>query len=492
MGIRTSYLGDLWIWDTQEYRWHEVQIRDTDRKPSPRSGFSFLPCPEGVIIHGGYCKEYTGKQVKGVVLDDTWLLRMDTDLSKLKWERRKKVGYAPSPRSGVQMAYWTAKAMGVSFGGVFDSYDDDEDLISTFYNELYGYQTAGNGRWISLNLKRPKKKGPTKKKKAIKAIQAQQEEAREQAEDSEGEGEEDRDEGADEKERTNGDGQHQLEGETSQPTNGAQTPPAEPDEEEEDPDDPLKTVPIARYNAMMAVQKNTLYIYGGIVESANKEFTLDDFYSLQLDKLDRFACHKECNIAELDWKESDSEDDGSGSDSDSESESSSESEAEPEEEAAPQAEEAAEAEPTDAEKADLRAKATAFMGVAKNTERDPEELMSTPLPGETLKTFYDRTREYWAQKAHEHSDNRGKSLRRDGFQLADDKYRKSVNSGLCGLQADDSGQKRTSRSWKRSRGSRLRRVWRMTMSSTRAEARLQVSASTAGIADSSQLPDPQK
>ncbi|KAF8815467.1 hypothetical protein BYT27DRAFT_7193405 [Phlegmacium glaucopus] len=33
----------------------------------PRSGFSFLPCADGIILHGG------NVQV-GVMLDDTWLL----------------------------------------------------------------------------------------------------------------------------------------------------------------------------------------------------------------------------------------------------------------------------------------------------------------------------------------------------------------------------------------------------------------------------------
>ena len=32
------------------------------------------------------------------------------------------------------------------------------------------------------------------------------------------------------------------------------------DEEEDDPDDPLKTVPLTRYNAMLAILKNTLYM----------------------------------------------------------------------------------------------------------------------------------------------------------------------------------------------------------------------------------------
>jgi len=36
--------------------------------------------------------------------------------------------------------------------------------------------------------------------------------------------------------------------------------------------------------------------------------------------------------------------------------------------------------------------------------------------------FYARSREYWAQKAHETSDNRGKLLRRDGFAIAEERY----------------------------------------------------------------------
>ncbi|KAF8815477.1 hypothetical protein BYT27DRAFT_7193487 [Phlegmacium glaucopus] len=43
----------------------------------PRSGFSFLPCADGIILHGGYCKQYAkGKRPVGVTLDDTWLLKI--------------------------------------------------------------------------------------------------------------------------------------------------------------------------------------------------------------------------------------------------------------------------------------------------------------------------------------------------------------------------------------------------------------------------------
>lgn len=33
-----------------------------------RSGFCFIPCNDGVILYGGYCKQYTkGQRAKGIV-----------------------------------------------------------------------------------------------------------------------------------------------------------------------------------------------------------------------------------------------------------------------------------------------------------------------------------------------------------------------------------------------------------------------------------------
>ena len=53
---------------------------------------------------------------------------MDLDLGKLKWERRKRVGYAPSLRSGCSMTHWASKGMGVLFGGVLDEEKDEDDF----------------------------------------------------------------------------------------------------------------------------------------------------------------------------------------------------------------------------------------------------------------------------------------------------------------------------------------------------------------------------
>lgn len=61
---------------------------------------------------------------------------MSTEKKDLKWEKRKKVGYTPSIRSGCTMTLWTNRDMGVMFGGVKDDDQSEEVLVSEFYNDM--------------------------------------------------------------------------------------------------------------------------------------------------------------------------------------------------------------------------------------------------------------------------------------------------------------------------------------------------------------------
>ncbi|KIM21328.1 hypothetical protein M408DRAFT_333526 [Serendipita vermifera MAFF 305830] len=426
-GVRTNYLQDLWVFDTQEYKWQQVEFKENERRPSPRSGFSFLPVPEGAILHGGYCKEYVkGQRPQGIALEDTWLLKMDLDLKLIKWEKRKKIGYAPSLRSGCSMAFWSAKGMGVLFGGVYDDDKDEETLESVFYNDMYGYQVAGNGRWVSLALKRPKKKpaGGTSRKSKKNAQSADDSnivmEVSKRDQDLEDEDEDD-----------------VMQSPVSPVSPVIPKKTKEPVQEADpgiDPDDPNATLPLVRYNAMLAVLRNTLYIYGGIYERGAKEYTLDDFYSLQLDKLDKVVCLKESGIVPEEGANdsSDEEDDG-----DDDSDSSSENEDAEMEHEEDQAEEPI-IQPEEVENpvkvdtpSEIRLKAQALLqqanvvpSSATSGEPSNSDAHITPLPGETLSTFYARTKDHWASKArHEGgSDNRGKLLRRDGFTMAQERW----------------------------------------------------------------------
>ncbi|WFD29592.1 Kelch repeat-containing protein 3 [Malassezia sp. CBS 17886] len=413
----------IWVFDTLEYKWKEIR-QDDLRRPSARSGFSFLPTPEGLVLYGGYCKKYVkGQRAQGIALDDAWMLHMDEDLAHVAWTKRRRVGYAPNPpRSGCTMAYWANRSTGVLFGGVTDTEQDEESMDSTFWNDLYGYQLPGTGRWISLNLRRPKK-------------------------------------------RTNGGHMDRDAGD----------------------DDPWYSLPLVRYNAMLAVQRNTLFIYGGIYESGDREYTLDDFYTIDLAKMNQvMEWHEEDddddddddddgddddddddddgddddgddddgdddddgNDGDDDGDDDDGDDDDGDDDDDDSDRNTNEREVdsyagerEPEgvetnEEAHAQAETtlADLPEPDDpemlAERAErarqlaLRDEATAFIGVAKDANRTERDVLSTPAPGEVLQTFYLRTKHYWASLAHEQSDgaSRGKQLRRDGFDLAEKRY----------------------------------------------------------------------
>ena len=51
-------------------------------------------------------------------------------------------------------------------------------------------------------------------------------------------------------------------------------------------------------------------------------------------------------------------------------------------------------------------------------------MLSTPIPGEVLRSFYERTKAYWASVAMAESGNqlRGKEMRKQGFALADRRF----------------------------------------------------------------------
>jgi hypothetical protein len=66
-GARTTYLQDLWMFDTAQYKWFEISQNDLKRPPA-RSGFSLISTPEGVALYGGYCKRYVkGQRTQGEV-----------------------------------------------------------------------------------------------------------------------------------------------------------------------------------------------------------------------------------------------------------------------------------------------------------------------------------------------------------------------------------------------------------------------------------------
>lgn len=173
---QTKYLADLWIYDIQNFIWHNPVLPLATQKPDPRSSFAFLPHEAGAVLYGGYSRVkaiLTGKQTKGggpaqrnvlkpLIHQDCFFLRVippGADASAnspptVRWERRKKPVNAPNPpRAGATMAYH--KGRGIVFGGVHDVEDSEEGIDSEFFNTLFAWNIERN-RYFPLTLRKPR------------------------------------------------------------------------------------------------------------------------------------------------------------------------------------------------------------------------------------------------------------------------------------------------------------------------------------------------
>ncbi|KAG9196977.1 hypothetical protein G6514_002719 [Epicoccum nigrum] len=401
----TKYLNDLWIYDCANFTWHTPKLQAARAVPDPRSSFTLLPHDQGAVIYGGYSRVKTAAggnkgqqaQVKGKkggggggpasrmvlkpkVHTDTWFLRVtpppadqpSTNPPTVSWEKRKMPANAPSPaRAGATMAYH--KGRGVLFGGVHDVEESEEGIDSEFFNQMFVWNIERN-RYMPLSLRRPKAGGANKQ-------------AGKQAVSRRGRGK------ADEEEllanlkalemKMGGATPHDSDDEVEKLKE-------EEEEEETRPEKPrIFEFPHPRFNAALAVQGDSLYIYGGTFEKGDREFTFDELWSVNLNHLDGV---QEIFKRELDdWQgsedEADSEDDEEGDDEGSDED---DEEQEEEEHGKP----APSTAPTSVTDSPVAA--------PKETEETTEAISALtddglphPLPFESLRAFHARTAETW-------------------------------------------------------------------------------------------------
>ncbi|KAH8815009.1 hypothetical protein F5884DRAFT_160113 [Xylogone sp. PMI_703] len=284
---QTKYLADLWIYDTANFMWHSPVLPLATQKPDPRSSFSFLPHETGAALYGGYSRvkaTVSGKQTKGggqsqrnilkpMIHQDCFFLRINQPPANsppntpptVRWERRKRPVNAPNPpRAGSTMTFHRGR--GISFGGVHDVEESEEGIDSEFFNTLFAWNIERN-RYFPLTLRKPR--NDQRKAQANDRVGRR------------GRGQANEDEllrnlAALETGRSLADiDQMKIE------------KPKEYSDEKEPPRKiSLMEFPHPRFNAQLAVQEDTLYIYGGTFEKGDREFTFDDMYALDLGKLD--------------------------------------------------------------------------------------------------------------------------------------------------------------------------------------------------------------
>lgn len=420
---------DLWIYDCQNFVWHNPTLPPATQKPDARSSFSFLPHEAGAVIYGGYSRVKAtvtaGKQTKGagqgtrtvlkpVVHQDTWFLRILPSSTEgpgvapaVRWERRKRPANLPNPaRAGATMAYH--KGRGILFGGVHDVEESEEGIESEFFDSLYAWNVDRN-RFFQLTLRRPRTAG----KKQL---------ASERTGGRRGKGK------ADEEDLLRNLAALESKGSISdvQDIEMIRAPEDEADLHTKSVKEVIMQMPHPRFNVQLAVQDDVLYILGGTFERGDREFTFDEMWAIDLGKLDGV---KEIYRRELEsWEGSQAED----SEDDEDMETDSEEEADTGDiimEDGPSSEQSQ----LEAPVAEIQDTTPATIPGLEETTSDAESALSDsrphPRPFENLRDFYTRTSDSWqnilldVQKGDDVSvDSSIKELRKRAFDLAEVKW----------------------------------------------------------------------
>lgn len=210
----------------------------------------------------------------------------------------KQTGSRPGPRSGLSLTP-SPPGRAYLFGGVQDE-EDEEVLKGHFFNDLYVLE-LDKGHWRTVVLRGEGTVGDQKKK-------------RQEDEDRAGDKGGDKQDAADDMQQltieepatvTCNDGVFTV-------TIGCSKGAAHSDSCAQASASKATRdafVPLARMNACMAVKHNVLYLYGGMFEDGDKQFTLSDMYSLDLHKLDQWDVLVPLDSKTQEWLGSDSESD---------------------------------------------------------------------------------------------------------------------------------------------------------------------------------------
>ncbi|XP_038662452.1 kelch domain-containing protein 4 isoform X1 [Scyliorhinus canicula] len=294
------YYNDIYSFNLDTLTWSKLFPSGTG--PCPRSGCQMASTTNGnVIIYGGYSKQRIKKDVeKGIVYTDMFLLKNEgkEGADKWTWVRINPTGVKPSPRSGFSLAV-SPNNRAILFGGVYDE-EEEEDIQGEFFNDIYIYDIEKN-RWYAGKLK------------GIKGEKKKRRRGRREEEGTEVKTEKQELQCSTEivKEVVTEDGTLMT---VKQVINNSEAKAdTESEEEEEEEEGASETGPIIepcpRSSAMAAIKNGLFYIYGGMFEVGDRQFTLNDLYCIDLHKMDEWKVLVETDPKTQEWlDEEESED----------------------------------------------------------------------------------------------------------------------------------------------------------------------------------------
>ncbi|KAL0115556.1 hypothetical protein PUN28_010819 [Cardiocondyla obscurior] len=316
-----KYFNDIHIFDLETYTWQKIETIGV--APTPRSGCIFLPTPDSkVVLYGGYSKEKIKKDLdRGCIHDDMFLLQADkNDATKYKWVSVKQTGTHISSRCGVSAALVLPTGnQALVFGGVYDNVDDEEeDICGTFYNDLFMLDLQ-KLHWRVVTL--------TEKKETTFVEGTEKRLRRRKKEESSEEVDQNNDSNEEIENLSNSikptviiddDGIFTvtIDSMASTTSSSSQLQPVSTSSTSN------KKIffPSSRINAGMAVKNNILYLYGGMMEDGNRQYTFSDFYTLDCRKLDEWKVLIADDLSLQTWFDSSESSEENECDDDSEQE----------------------------------------------------------------------------------------------------------------------------------------------------------------------------
>ncbi|XP_068239182.1 kelch domain-containing protein 4 [Palaemon carinicauda] len=307
-----KYFNDVYAFNLETYKWNKLEV--TGNGPCPRSACQMVPLSDGrVLLYGGYSKEKVKKDAdKGITHSDMYLLcpdKHDTTGLKWKWQSVKQAGVKPSPRCGFSMAL-TSGDKAVLFGGVYDELDEEEELEGVFYNDMH-FLDLMKPTWHPVTVTGKKELGVEKKRRRKK--KTDEEGGKEEEDDDDEDDHDDQEEMEEKLESMKVDDCEKVVSDDGVFT--VTVGPSSSVLESGNKSTILGSgntevfLPPPRINAGMVTKKGILYLYGGIYEDGDKQLTLNDFYSLDLNRLEEWTTIIPLDPADMEWYESDSDDD---------------------------------------------------------------------------------------------------------------------------------------------------------------------------------------
>lgn len=459
------WFNDVFAFDLKAQQWLDIPHSKLGARPEPRSACNIALVNDSVMLHGGFSKlssaaTITGKETK--VHTDTWILHLKPILQEKPptWEKLLSssggtgrgsvtdITNSRNPNGRSAAASCTYKNKMIVFGGVVDAELMNHKVDSVFFNDIFCLDLDPRPKWFPLIVRKNKSTKKVEEKGGGKdAMSSEQEQDVDNSDDDDddngdvdlaaGEDGEDGNENGNQNYGWNVDQLREnmfafIDGsgnlvyermENKAEKKLLQTDSSEEEKEEEkegersDDNDEEREEPLPRIKCGTIVHRNTLFIYGGLVEIGDREVTLDDMWCLDLRKRNQWICIWPGTMHKQVWRgavhdDDDSyistgagtNDDGSDDVSDDDSES---------------------VEEQEMIKSVIQGNANAEHSeeIAKLTsEYDLANELRTPKKGEVLADFYSRTKSYWngeALKVHTGAEAPSKKeLKREGFHLA--------------------------------------------------------------------------